>query len=78
MLRVGYLRGESKRHKCRSYLEAQFTVPILTPPSSQKRTRDSIPPRRRCDLAVSQIAFLHNLELVGITPVPPARNIPGC
>ncbi len=45
--------------------------------SSEGNAR-SMTPRRRCDLTVSQIAFLHDLELVSIVPVSPARNIPGC
>lgn len=37
-----------------------------------------MPPLRRCDLAVSQIAFLHEFELNRIALLSPMRNIPGC
>ena len=34
-----------------------------------------MPPRRCYDLTMSQIAFLHDLELVRIVPMSLARNI---
>ncbi len=50
---------------------------ILPPPCRQQRTRHTVPPGRRRNLAVPQKALLHHPELVSIAPVSPARGIRG-
>jgi len=62
------LRPKPKPLRCR----------VKQGPDHQKRARDTMSSRRRCDLTVSQIAFFHDLELIRIVPVSRARNIPGC
>ena len=75
--RIGRFKGKSKRHERWHRLPAELAVPILSPPNREERPRDPMPSRRCCDLTVSQIAFLHDPDLVRIAPGAPPRNITG-
>ncbi len=68
---------EHQRDECRRRPGGQLTMSILPPPCRQQRTRHTVPPGRRRNLAVPQKALLHHPELVSIAPVSPARGIRG-